>query len=474
MKKMEWRVPDLLSGTGGEWLGGNPDHLFSGISIDSRTLPPNALFFAVRGERLDGHDYVDQAIAGGAAGIVLEKEKTCALPIQSWIEKGVACIAVSNTTQVLGDLARFHRRRIGCRVAAVTGSNGKTSTRAMTASVLERRFVTLATQGNLNNQFGLPLTLFRLIPEHQTAVLELGMNQPGEIGRLTRICEPDIGIITNIAPAHLQGVGSLEGVMNAKGELLEEMSSEGTAVLNGDDIRCRELARRWKGRVLLFGTGSECSFRAVSIEETESGISFVLKLPSEETAVRLSVFGRFMVLNALAAAAVGYEAGLEGAEIRNGLEAFRPVQGRMNLLNTRRSIRLIDDTYNANPESMKAAIRSLKLLKGNRRGILVAGDMLELGENAPALHREVGAAAAGAKMAMLMASGNFAGFIREGALEGGMVNDQVFLGSRKEIIAALKSSLLPGDCVLVKGSRGMAMEKVFNAIKNWADQPDGF
>ncbi|MFP4346704.1 MAG: UDP-N-acetylmuramoyl-tripeptide--D-alanyl-D-alanine ligase [Desulfococcaceae bacterium] len=472
MKKTAWRVSDLLSATGGEWLGGNPEHRFSAISIDSRTLPADALFFAVRGERLDGHDYIDQAIARGASGIVVDQEKTGVLSIRKWTEQGIACVAVTDTTDALGDLARFHRRRIGCRIAAITGSNGKTTTRAMTASVLERGFVTLATRGNLNNQFGLPLTLFRLTPEHRTAVLELGMNHAGEIRKLTRICEPDLGVITNIAPAHLHGVGSLEGVMNAKGELLEEMPDRGTAVLNGDDPRCRELARRWPGRLVLFGTASECTLRAESIEESETGISFVLKFPGEERVVRLCVPGRFMVSNALAAAAVGYESGLKPSEIRDGLEGFVPVPGRMNLLNTRRSIYLIDDTYNANPASMKGAIRSFEFLKGSRRGFLVLGDMLELGEDAPALHREVGTAAAQAAATMLMASGSFAESIREGALEGGMASDQVFLGSREEITAALKAVLQPEDWVLVKGSRGMAMEKILNAIKDWADQTE--
>lgn len=472
MRETVWQVSDLLSATGGEWLGGDPAHRFSAISIDSRTLPADALFFAVRGERLDGHDYVDQAIARGAAGIVLEQDKTGVLPIQEWTQQGIACVAVPDTTDALGDLARFHRRRIECRVIAVTGSNGKTTTRAMTASVLERRFVTLATQGNLNNQFGLPLTLFRLTPEHRTAVLELGMNHAGEIRTLTRICEPDLGVITNIAPAHLHGVGSLDGVMNAKGELLEEMSDRGTAVLNGDDPRCRELARRWPGRLVLFGTASDCSLRAESIEESETGISFVLKFPGEERKVRLCVPGRFMVFDALAAAAVGYESGLTPAEVRDGLEGFVPVPGRMNLLNTRRSIRLIDDTYNANPESMKGAIRSFGFLKGNRRGFLVLGDMLELGEDASALHREVGTAAAQSAATMLMASGSFADSIREGALKGGMASDRIFLGSREEITAALKSALQPEDWVLIKGSRGMAMEKILNSIKDWADQSE--
>jgi len=472
MTKTAWRVSDLLSATGGEWLGGNPEHRFSAISIDSRTLPADALFFAVRGERLDGHDYIDQAVARGAAGIVVEQPKTGALPIQEWTEQGIACVAVPDTTNALGDLARFHRRRIGCRIAAITGSNGKTTTRAMTASVLERRFVTLATRGNLNNQFGLPLTLFRLTPEHRTAVLELGMNHAGEIRKLTRICEPDLGVITNIAPAHLHGVGSLEGVMNAKGELLEEMPDRGTAILNGDDPRCRKLARRWSGRLVLFGTAAECALRAEAIQESETGISFVLKFPGEEQVVRLCVSGRFMVHNALAAAAVGYESGLKPSDIRDGLEDFVPVPGRMNLLNTRRSIRLIDDTYNANPESMKGAIRSFGFLKGNRRGFLVLGDMLELGEDAPALHREVGAAVAQAAPTMLMAYGSFAESIRDGVLEGGMASDHVFLGSREEITEALKAVLQPEDWVLVKGSRGMAMEKILNAIKDWADQSE--
>lgn len=469
VETIAWGVSDILSAVGGVSLGGNSDRLFSGISIDSRTISPKALFVAIRGERLDGHRYLEQAIARGAAGIVVERDHIDQMPISDWTGKGIACVAVPDTTLALGDLARFHRRRMDCRVAAVTGSNGKTSTRAMIASVLERRFPTLATRGNFNNQFGLPLTLLRMTSEHRMAVLELGMNHPGEIRGLTRICEPDIGVITNIAAAHLHGLGTLDGVMNAKGELVEEMDSEGVSVLNGDDPRCRKLAERSRGRVVFFGTASDCSVRADSIEEFSGGVCFALTTPGGEIPIRLPAPGRFMASNALAAAAVGHEAGLEPSEIRNGLEAFVPVPGRMNLLNTRRGIHLIDDTYNANPESMKGAIRSLGFLKGEGRGILVAGDMLELGTDAPALHRSVGAVAARADVAMVMAAGEFAGAVRDGAVQGGIGPERIFLGSREEIIVALKASLLPGDWVLVKGSRGMAMEKVLTAIQDWAD-----
>ena len=387
-----------------------------------------------------------------------------------WQRKGVACVTVSNTTKALGDLAAFNRKRTDVSIVAITGSNGKTSTRKMTAGVVARRFCTLSTRGNLNNEIGLPLTLLDLNLDHQWAVVELGMNRPGEIRRLAEICSPDVGVITNIGPAHLEGLGSLDAVMKAKGELLEKINPVGTAALNADDHRLLQLADYTSVNVLLFGLSEKAVIRALSIREKDEGLSFILALPEEKISVDLKTPASFMVSNALAAAAVGYLLGLTAKEIKDGLEDFKPVKGRMNILKTRKRIHIIDDTYNANPGSMAAAIKTLKTLKGNNRGILVVGDMLELGEHAESLHRKIGSISARSDIARLYVAGQFAETLAAGAKDADMDSSDIFTGTKEEILENITCWLGPGDWVLVKGSRGMAMESIVEGLLAWAGQ----
>ena len=272
-------------------------------------------------------------------------------------------MAVKNTTKALGDLACFHRKRANASVVAITGSNGKTTTREMTATVARQRFATLSSQGNFNNEIGLPLTLLKLNHGHKWAVVELGMNAPGEIARLGEICMPDIGVITNIGPAHLEGVGSIEGVMRAKGEILDKIKAGGTAVLNSDDHRVMHLAGKTSSDVIFYGISGETTIRAEAIVEKDLCTSFRLALPEETIGIDLKIPGIFMVSNALAAAAVGYKLGLSAKEIKAGLEDFKPIGQRMNILHTSAGINLIDDTYNANLASMEAALKTLITLK---------------------------------------------------------------------------------------------------------------
>jgi UDP-N-acetylmuramoyl-tripeptide--D-alanyl-D-alanine ligase len=261
-------------------------------------------------------------------------------------------------------------------VVAITGSNGKTTTRQMTAEVVAQKFSTLSTIGNYNNQIGVPLTLLNLAPQHVWAVVELGTNSPGEIARLAQICSPDIGVITNIGPAHLEGLGSLDGVMREKGQLVDHLKTGGRAVLNADDRRVSKIADRTEKDVLLFGLAKNAAIRATAVQEKISGISFSLDLPRERLTVDLKVPGQFMVINALAAAAVGHLLELSAAEIKSGLETFKPAWGRMNIFETASGIHIIDDTYNANPDSMQAAITTLNALRTNNRSVFVAGDGL--------------------------------------------------------------------------------------------------
>jgi UDP-N-acetylmuramoyl-tripeptide--D-alanyl-D-alanine ligase len=465
-----WTTAEILEATGGNLLSGDLEHSFSGIFIDSRSISLDKLFVAIKGDIHDGHSFTGDVIKHGVRGLLIDRTKTHTLPGQDPMKNGIVCVTVNDTIKALGDLAAFHRKRSSAAVVAITGSNGKTSTRKMTAAVVSRRFSTLSTYGNLNNHIGLPLTLLKLDGDHKWAVLELGMNHPGEIKRLGEICSPDIGVITNIGPAHLEGLGSLDAVMHAKGELLEGIKPDGTAVLNADDPRVLHLAQYTSRKVLFFGRSKDARIRALSVKGTETGLCFDLALPEECIPVNLKTPAVFMVSNALAAAAVGYLLGLTAGEIRDGLEDFKPVTGRMNILKTGRGITIIDDTYNANPDSMKAAINTLRSLKGNHTGILVAGDMLELGEYAESMHRDIGQIAAGSDIAKLYITGEFARTVASGAMDKDMNPRDIFTGTKEQILEDIKYRLESGDWVLVKGSRGMTMETIVQELSDWANE----
>ena len=468
LNPIPWTAAEILKATGGELFCGDPNDTFAEVSIDSRRISVEDLFIAIKGDVHDGHSFIEDVIKKGVGGLLIEKNKTHKLPGRRLLKPGITCVTVNDTCKALGDLAAFNRKRTHVSVIAITGSNGKTSTRNMTTGVVSRRFCSLSTQGNLNNEIGLPLTLLNLNRHHQWAVLELGMNRPGEIERLAQICLPDLGVITNIGPAHLEGLGSLDAVMQAKGELLGQIKPEGTAVLNADDPRLLKLADTISMNVLLFGVSADAAIRAESIKKTTSGLSFVLVLPRERISVDLKTPALFMVSNALAAAAVGHLLGLTAGEIKEGLEVFTPVPGRMNILKTGKGIHIIDDTYNANPGSMEAAIKTLKSLKGKGRGILILGDMLELGEHAGSLHREMGSKAARSGMERIYVTGDHAENVVTGALEEHMDSRGIFKGTRDEILKDIIDRLHTGDWILVKGSRGMAMEKVVEGLLRWA------
>jgi len=470
---MKWFLRDIVKATGGRLLYGADSQCFNGIGIDSRVIAAGDLFAAIRGTIHDAHNFITQVVERGVRGIVVQEQTEIVLDHSYFEKQGVACVAVGDTTQALGALAAFRRRQVQIPVVAITGSNGKTTTRQMTAQVIAQRFKTLATEGNLNNEIGLPLTLFRLTAEHQAAVLELGMNHPGEMDRLGAICRPTIGLITNVGPAHLEFLGSVQAVARAKGELLTHVDPKGYAVLNKDDDHVAALASRASCAVFFFGTSAQADVRAESIDETAGGINFELILPQDRLAIALQTPGRFMVSNALAAAAAGYLAGVGSREIKAGLESFRPVKGRLNVITTANGIHIVDDTYNANPASMAAAIHTLTALKRSGRGFIVLGDMLELGDTAADLHHRVGSIAGGARPDKLYAFGEYARDVLSGARQAGVAQSQLVTATKEEIAGDLLHELKPGDWVLVKGSRGMAMETVVEAILSWAQTVSG-
>jgi UDP-N-acetylmuramoyl-tripeptide--D-alanyl-D-alanine ligase len=465
-----WTAREILEATGGKLLCGELQQSFAGIFIDSRKVAADGVFIAIIGEIHDGHTFASDVVEQGGRGLVISRREAGKLPVAKWKQKGVTAVAVQDTTRALGDMAAFNRRRSRASVVAITGSNGKTTTRQLTAAVISQQYNTLATAGNFNNQIGLPLTLLGLEPDHQWAVVELGTNNPGEIARLAEICTPDIAVITNIGPAHLEGLGSIEGVAREKGSLLNGLRPDGKAVLNADDSRVRQLVRQTAHEVRLYGFAPDAAVRAEDVAEKENGICFTLRLAEERISIRLNSPGRFMVTNALAAAAVGNLLGVSAADIKAGLEAVEPVSGRMNIHHTPKGIHIIDDTYNANPESMKAALTTLKTMRAGARGIFVAGDMLELGRQAASLHSQVGALAAQSGVSRLYACGKQADSVAAGARNAGLPAADFITGSREEIIEDLIAWLQPGDWVLVKGSRGMAMEKVVKGLKDWAGE----
>jgi len=447
-------------------VAGAVDGVFDSVAIDSRNIAPGELFVAIVGEVHDGHTFVSKTLEKGVKGLLVEKDKAGDLIAGEHARKELTIIAVNDTTRALGDLAAFNRNRFPLKVIALTGSNGKTSTRTMLTLVTEQRYETLATMGNFNNEIGLPLTLLRLEETHALAVLELGMNQPGEIKRLTEICRPDIGMITNVAPAHLEGLGSIEGVLRAKGELLEGLNTNAKAILNADDARVAGLAENAPAEVLLFGLSDKADVRATHIQEQGHGLSFSLVVPGATIDVFLATPGRFMVSNALAAAAAGYLMDIPLPEIKIGLERFQPVDGRMHIRKLKNGINVIDDAYNANPHSVKAALDTLQQIAPQHSRVIVLGDMLELGSTSAALHHDMGRYAALAAPERLYLTGVFSENTAQGARDGGLNADHIVIGSVQEISADLITRGRSRDTILVKGSRGMRMERIVKELIN--------
>ncbi len=464
MDKVFWTIKEILTATDGELVAGKALVRFEKISIDSRNITKKDLFVAVKGQNHDGHRFIEDVIKKGVKGIVIDRQKFTRA-MKDLIANDVFCILVKDTVRALGALAAFHRKRFSVPIVCITGSNGKTTTKEMTALVLGQKFKTLKTLGNLNNEFGVPLTIFRMNHSHGAAVIELGMNHPGEIKRLSQICGPDLGIITNIAPAHLEGLGSIENVMSAKGELIESIKSNGVIILNGDDTYTLRLGSKAGCKVYYFGRSIDSDIRAIDIVIKENKTIFFLELPNEKIPVTINAPGQFMVLNALAAAAVGYLNGWSSIEIKTAIDAFKPVKGRMDVKKSRLGFSIIDDSYNANPGSMEAAIKTLVSQKGENKGVLVAGDMLELGEDAHRLHEGIGHFAAQSGVNRLFLTGDYARAVKNGARQKGMPDHQIIIGEKAELVKPLIELLGPNDWVLVKGSRGAGMEEIVKQLE---------
>jgi UDP-N-acetylmuramoyl-tripeptide--D-alanyl-D-alanine ligase len=467
------RVADVVRWTGGTLLAGPADAVCTSVAIDSRAVAPGALFVAIRGPRHDAHAFLADTVRAGAAALLVETAAFAAAGAAAQLPAAAAAavpsvsvVGVDDTTAALGRLAAGHRRTFSGPVIAITGSNGKTTTKEMTAAILSARAPCLKTEGNLNNQFGLPLSLLRLAPEHRAAVVEIGMNHPGEIAPLAAIAAPSVGVITNVGTAHIEHMGSQDGIAREKGALFEALAADAVAVANADDARVVAQLARTRARPLRFGRSATADVRAEA-EATldDGGVGFALVAPGGRAAVRVHGVGTVLVINALAAAAGALAAGASLEAVAAGLEGYRPPAGRMQRLVLPGGVTVLDDSYNANPQSMEVALRSLAELKGARRGVAVLGDMGELGATAPAAHRAAGRLAAELRIEWLFALGEHAGEVTAGALEAGMAPERAFASKDPaELSARLREGLRDGDCVLVKGSRAMRMERIVQAL----------
>ena len=454
---LQLTLADLVRGTQGALVGGRLDGVVTGVSIDSRTCRPGDAFFAIRGANQDGHAFIGHARARGAVCAVVTR-----LPPGFHPEDDFGLVLVDDTTAALQRLAAVHRRRFSIPVVGVTGSNGKTTTKELIATVLSARRRVLKPAASYNNQWGVPLTLLSLSPEHEAAVIELGMNAVGEIAALAQICQPTVGVVTTIAPAHLEGVGSIEGVQKAKGELVEAVPPEGLVVLNADEPLVLALAARARARVATFGQADSASVRLGDVTTTEGGLAFRLWAGNASADVRLPLVGRHNAWNAAAAAAVGLALGVALDEAAAALALATPVRARL-VWREAGGVRVLDDTYNANPASMRAALDTLRDVPGGGRRFAILGDMLELGAHSEAAHRDVGLWAAALPLAGLVAVGPAMRRAAEVAREAGCPEVAV-LAEPEAAAAHLASHLAPGDRVLVKGSRGMRMERAVEAL----------
>ncbi|MBF0242681.1 MAG: UDP-N-acetylmuramoyl-tripeptide--D-alanyl-D-alanine ligase, partial [Desulfamplus sp.] len=509
-----WSVADIVDALqiDSSHLKNIKNRIFVSVVTDSRTIKKDELFVALKGDKFDGHNFIFDLIAKGIKGFVVDRQFVDGLSSQDKEiidQNRVALFKVDDTLQALGMVAKFQRVRSGVKVVAITGSNGKTTTRGMVASIFEQHFNTLSTQGNLNNEVGVPLTLLKLSKAHEWAVIEMGMNHSGEIARLSKIASPDIAIITNTTDAHLEGLGDVEGVARAKAEITEGMNQNSTIIINIDDPRWQIISDRANNFPNIankifwsLNKFSNSNFWAQDALLSQDSITFSLCIDYKQERkiyenLKIDTPAHFMLQNGIVASVVGVVAGVPESCIKRGLLSFKAVGGRMRIvdfpaicetngeLRANKWLHIIDDTYNANPGSVKAALETLSHLSKSEHNegekeesIAVLGDMLELGNKSSQLHFEIGQKVAELGISRLYAYGDMASEIVNGAKSGGLKDDKILYGSKDKIVESLINHIQKiengqkdkkGIWILIKGSRGMKMEMVTKAITNYAN-----
>lgn len=434
---------------------------FSGLSIDSRTIKPGEIFFAIAGGRNDGHDYVEKAFARGAAAAVISRSHRDRF---TGVKQGLVLV-VNDTHEALLNLAGYLRRHFDARFAAITGSNGKTTTKEMLYSIVRVKHKVFRSPGNLNNLFGLPISLGQMPNEADYAIFELGISVPGEMSRLTALIKPELALITNIGPTHLETLKTIDNVVNAKFELIDRLPVGAIVILNADDIHLMKEAKRRKLDFIGFGIENKCQFQAENIRaDAGEGLSFEV----EGQKIVLQLFGRVNIYNALAAVAASSVWKCAPEEWTAGLADFRPVDMRL-VLEHHQGLHLLIDCYNANPASVRAALRALKEFETKGRKIAVLGDMLELGATSAQLHYETGQEVARSKVDYLLCLGPQSEALVEGARSGGMgENNTLHFREHQQMLDCLLDLVAREDVLLFKGSRGMKMEKIVIGLKGAA------
>ena len=451
-------VQDVVRATHGALVGGDLGVPVRGVSIDSRTLTVGEAFFAICGHRLDGHAFAREAIGRGAACLVVH-----ALPDD--LPGHVPVVLVDDTTTGLGRLAAAYRRRFDVPVVGVTGSNGKTTTKELLAAVLRQKFNTLWSAASFNNDVGVPLTLLQLERDRQAAVLEVGTNHPGELAPLVRMIQPQFGVLTSIGREHLEFFGDVAGVAQEEGWLAELLPASGKLFLDGDSEWARVIARRARASVVRVGFGEQNDWRAGPVSTTETGVSFSVFAPWREFAgeYELKLLGRHQALNALLAIAAAAELGVSPQAARRGLAECKPAKMRLQVWEAN-GVRVLDDAYNANADSMLAALQTLRDLPCAGRRIAVLGDMAELGEHAAAAHTEIGRRAAELGVSNLVAVGKWARQTAEAARTAGLSEVQAFTDV-PGAAEAVKNLVRSGDLVLLKASRAMGLEQIGDVLR---------
>lgn len=454
----------LLEATGGTLLGefDDLDAVFTDVCTDSRNIRPGCLFLPLQGERFDGHGFISDALEAGAAGCLTARERESYRSDRFYVK-------VRSTQRALRDLARYYREQFSIPFVAVTGSVGKTTAKDMIAAVLGARYHVLKTEGNFNNDIGLPLTILRLERGHELCVLEMGMDHAGEIDYLSELVEPDVAVITNIGDAHIENLGSREAIFGAKCEVFAHLKPDGLAVLNGDDPMLATLRGKLPQQAVFVGAGAGLDYTASDMDTGDgTHLSCNIRTPAAQFRADIPALGGHMIYPTLIAAAVAERFGMAADEILRGIQAFLPTKMRMNVVRCPGDLIILDDAYNANPQSMRAAAAVLGDAHG-RRKVAVVGDMKELGANSQLFHRTVGGYFAQAGVDRLIAIGEQARYIAEGAAEAGL-EQAAWYPDMEQAEDALLREVRSGVTILVKASRAMAFERVVDFLKERAGE----
>jgi len=456
---MRISLDDILEATGGELIQRGTRVECTGISTDTRALKKGDAFVAIRGPHFDGNEYAAEAAGKGASALVLSGRAD--------VTSEVSVIRVKDGEHALGDIASHWRKRFDIPCVAITGSNGKSTTKEMIAAIVSSFGPVLKTEGNFNNLVGLPLTVLRWRDEHKVAVLEMGMNAPGEIARLTEIANPRVSVVTNVTAAHLEKLKTVDKVAEAKGEIVDAMNPNGTLVINDEDPWVRSMGSRFSGNVVSFGMQNTSTVRfGHMVSEGLDSMDLTFSIAGDERTVHLPIPGAHNVMNALAAFAVGHALEIPIDTMIDNFTRFTPMAMRFENVQLTNGVRVVNDSYNANPQSMKAAFRTVGGAKRAGRFIAVLGDMFELGEQSVQLHRDVGVAAAGAGVDELYVLGDHARDVATGAERAGLSGNSVHVvATMDDLIVGVTGTMQAGDVILIKGSRAMKMERLAEHLK---------